>query len=144
MRPARLGNRHYIQDMYRHRHQKEFLQILTLATQLLARGGMRVVWYYGLMHLAGVADWRGLRRLADAIRRWIPMRRIERGCSELLQTRFRFVVTDVGGCALDIDNEHDFEVSRERYAEWRASQDARAERLYGPLPLPPGEEVRSG
>jgi hypothetical protein len=83
------------------------------------------------MHLAGLANRRGLRRCADLVRRWIPLARIERGCGDLLRTRFRFAVTRVGGCAVDVDNEHDFEVARERFTEWRQAQRERALALCG-------------
>jgi GTP:adenosylcobinamide-phosphate guanylyltransferase len=133
VRPARLGNRRYIEEMYRHRFQRQLGPILKLAWRLLSseRGGLAIVWYYGLMHLAGLANRRGLRRCADLVRRWIPLARIERGCGDLLRTRFRFAVTRVGGCAVDVDNEHDFEVARERFTEWRQAQRERALALCG-------------
>ena len=128
VRPARLGNRHYVEEMYRHRHQREIGPIVRLAWQLLTseRGGLAIVYYYALMHLAGAANRRGWRAAADLVRRWIPMARIERGCGHLLRTRFRFAVTEIGGCAVDVDNEHDFEVARERFAEWTKAQHERA------------------
>jgi len=43
-------------------------------------------------------------------------------------------VTRVGGCAVDVDNEHDFEVARDRYAEWTKAQHERALAVCGPLP----------
>jgi hypothetical protein len=145
-RPARLGNRHYIQAMYEQRHQLEWAPIVKLAWRLLSseRGGLRVVWYYALMHLAGLADRHGLRGLADFVRRFIPMARVERGCSDLLRTRFRMVVTEVGGCAVDIDTDHDYQVSRRRFAEWREAQARRAERLLGPPALPAGAAGTQG
>ncbi|MBW2363448.1 MAG: NTP transferase domain-containing protein, partial [Deltaproteobacteria bacterium] len=132
-KPARLGNRHYIQDVYVHRHQKELGQILALAWTLLTteRGGLAVVWYYGLMHLAGLADRRGWRRVADAVRRLAPLARIERCGSDLLKTDLRFVVSDVGGCAVDIDNDADYAVAKQRFHAWRAAQRGRAEQLAG-------------
>ena len=135
VRPARLGNRHYIEEMYRHRHQRELGPIVRLAWGLLTseRGGLSIVADYALMHLAGAANRRGWRRLADHVRSWIPMARIERGCGRLLRTRFRFAVTELGGCAVDVDNEHDYEVARERFAEWTKAQRERA------LALPRGE-----
>jgi hypothetical protein len=138
VKPARLGNRHYIEEMYEHRHQRELGEIIGLAWRLLRkeRGGLRVLFYYALMHLAGFADRRGWRRIADRVRRWVPVARVERGCSDLLRTEFRFVSTEVGGCALDIDSEHDYDVSRARFREWCEAQRALAERLHGPLPLP--------
>jgi GTP:adenosylcobinamide-phosphate guanylyltransferase len=137
-KPARLGNRHYVEEMYEHRHQRELGQILGLAWTLLTseRGGLRVLSCYALMHLAGLADrWR-LRRLANWVRRWIPIARVERGCSDLLRTEFRFVVTEIGGCAIDVDTELEYDVASQRCREWREAQDAVAERHYGPLPLP--------
>ena len=133
IRPGRVGNRYYVEEMYEHRHQREFGQILGLAWRLLRseRGGFAVVGYYGLMHLAGALDRRGARRLADVVRRWVRMERIERGISSLLRGSFRFVVTEGGGCAVDIDNEHDFEVARERFSEWRKAQGERALALCG-------------
>jgi len=137
-KPARLANRHYVQEMYRHRHQRELGPILRLAWTLLTneRGGLRVLGYYVLMHVASVADrWR-FRRLADWVRYWISSARVERCCSDLLRAEFRFVVTEIGGCAIDVDTEREYDVSSQRYSEWRAAQDALAERRYGPLPLP--------
>jgi hypothetical protein len=46
------------------------------------------------------------------------------------------VITEGGGCAVDIDNEHDYDIAELRYDEWRKDQLARVEQLYGPLPLP--------
>jgi molybdopterin-guanine dinucleotide biosynthesis protein A len=136
VRPARIGNRHYIEEMYRHRHQREVGAIAALAWRLLTseRGGLAIVLYYCLMHVAGLANRLGLRRLADLVRRFIPIARIERGCGDLLRTRFRFAVTRVGGCAVDVDNEHDFEVSRDRFAEWKKAQRERALAVCGPSP----------
>jgi GTP:adenosylcobinamide-phosphate guanylyltransferase len=138
VRPAKLGNRHYVEDLYEHRYQKEFWHIVALAWRLLRseEGGLRILVYYGLMHLASLADRRGWRRLADWLRRGITLPRVEATCGALLRTGFRFVVTDVGGCAVDIDNEPDYDTAKIRYEDWRKAQRARAESLYGPLPLP--------
>ena len=104
-------NRHYIEDMYEHRYQKQIGEMVKLGWTLLRAegGGFAVIYYYALMHPAGVADRRGLRFVADFLRHRIPMPRIERGCSALLGTEFRFVVTEGGGCSVDIDNESDFD-----------------------------------
>jgi GTP:adenosylcobinamide-phosphate guanylyltransferase len=138
VRPARLGHRWYIEHMYEHRYQKELFHALALAWRVLTLegGGARLLLYYAMMHLAGVADrWR-LRGLADALRRFVSFGRIERACSQLLDTRFRIVVTEVGGCGLDIDNEHDIDIARARFEEWSRAQAERAARLHGPLALP--------
>ena len=107
------------------------------------RGGC-VFYYYVLMHFAGVADRRGLTRLADTLRRFAPLARIEACCSDLLRASVRFVVTEAGGTAIDIDNEHDYDVAKLRFAEWSKAQASRAEQLYGAPALEPGAPERSG
>jgi hypothetical protein len=138
VRPARLGNRRYIQEMYEHRYQKRLRHAVALAWRIVSArgGGLRMLWYYALMHLAAVADRRGLRRTADRLRSFVSLAKAEAACSRLLRTRFRFVVTEVGGCAVDIDNEEDFDASVACFGRWSAGQARRAEALLGPLPLP--------
>ncbi len=139
VRPGRLENRHYIQDMYEHRYQRQLWPIVGLAWRLLRshRGGFATLGYYLLLQLASLADRRGWRRVADRIRSHIPLPRLERGISSLLGCRYRFVPTELGGAAVDIDNEHDYEAARERFDEWTHGQRARAEALVGPLPALP-------
>jgi GTP:adenosylcobinamide-phosphate guanylyltransferase len=138
VKPALMGNRHYIEEMYEHRYQKQIGHIIALAWRIFRDqgGGLRLLGYYALLHAAGVADRRGWLRLADLLRRWIDIPRIEQALGRLLRTRFRFVTTEVGGCAVDIDNEEDYETANLRYEEWRRDQEATAERLHGPLALP--------
>jgi hypothetical protein len=141
VRPARIVNRHYIEEMYRNRFQRELGSVVALAWRLLTseRGGFSLLYYYLLMHVAGVVDRRGYRRLADALRRFVPLARVEAGCSDLLRASFRFVVTEGGGAAIDVDNEHDYDIAKLRYAEWSKQQAARAEQLYGVPALGPGD-----
>lgn len=136
VRPARLGNRRYVEDMYEHRYQKQFGQMLALGWRLMRieEGGPAILYYFVLMHLAGIADRRGWRRLADWLRNRIPIARVEKGCSSLLRTRFRFVVTEGGGCAVDLDNEEDYDAAKACYGRWHERQRARVSRVYGALP----------
>ena len=138
VRPGRLLHRHYIQDMYAHRYQRQFGTVLALAWRLLRShgGGLRTLAYYGLLQLASVADRRGWRALADRIRARIPIARLERGISSLLGCRYRFEVTELGGCAVDIDNEPDYRAAEARFDEWLHAQQARAETVGGRLVLP--------
>lgn len=139
VRPARMGHRWYIEDMYEHRYQKELFHALALAWRILTYkgGGISLVLYYAIMHVAGVADRARLRRFADALCRFVSFARIDRACSQLLDTRFRLIVTEVGGCGIDIDNERDVDTARERFEEWTKQQAEHAARLHGPAPLPP-------
>jgi hypothetical protein len=124
--------------MYEHRYQRQLGQALGLAWRIFSErgGGVRVLFFYGLMHLAGVLDRRGLRHVADLVRRWLSVERVERACGALLRGSFRFVVTGIGGCALDVDNEHDLDVARQRFAVWERELARVAEAQQGPLELP--------
>jgi GTP:adenosylcobinamide-phosphate guanylyltransferase len=137
-RPARLGNRNRIEDMYEHRHQKEFWNMATLAWKLFwsRGGGPAIVFLYCVMHLAGLADrWRW-RWLADRLRGFVTLARNEQTISRVLGTRLRFVVTEAGGCAIDVDTEQEYDAVQANFEVWWSAQRARAEALYGPLPLP--------
>ena len=138
VKPALLGNRQYVEEMYEHRYQKQIGNIISLAWRIFWRqgGGLRLVGYYAMIHAAAVADRWGWLRLADLLRRWIDISRVEEAVGGLLQTHFRFVTTEVGGCAVDIDNEEDYLTAKLRYREWWRQQEETAERLHGPLPLP--------
>ena len=137
-RPPQLGKRQRIDDMYENRYQKQIGAALGLAWRIAMDegGGLRVVFYYGLMHLAGWLDRNRLRWLSDLLRRTVAIARIERAIGALLACRFRFVVTEVGGSAVDIDSEADLEAARRRFTLWSDAQRARGESLHGPLPLP--------
>jgi len=138
VKPARLGHRHYVEEMYEHRYQKQIGNIIAMAWRVFWRrgGGLRLLGYYAIIHAAAVADRRGWLRLADLLRRLIDIPRVEEALGRLLRTRFRFVVTEVGGCAVDIDNETDYQTAKLRYQEWRTQQEETAERLHGRLSLP--------
>ncbi len=138
VKPALLGNRYYIEEMYEHRYQRQLGNIVSLAWRLLREqgGGVRLLANYAVLHAAGVADRRGWPRLAGWLGGWTHIPRVEALLSRLLETRFRFVTTEVGGCAIDIDNEEDYETARLRFQEWRRQQEETGERLHGPLLLP--------
>lgn len=138
VKPARIVNRHYIEEMYENRYQKEFGNVVRLAWKLLRseQGGAQLLFYYVLMHLASIADRWGLRRLADRLRRGLPLARVERTISLLMRAQLRFTVTEIGGCGIDIDNEHDHDAALLRFEEWRTAQQARAIERFGPLALP--------
>ena len=135
-RPARIGRRDRIEEMYELRHQRRFWNMFTLALRLLANrvGGFKIAVLFGLMHLSGIADRNGHQRLARLLARGVTLEIHRAMISKLLDTRFAFVVTESGGCGLDIDTEQEYDVVCERFEEWSAAQRTRAAALYGPLP----------
>ena len=146
VRPGRLGNRSYIEEMYEYRHQREWRDMMGLAWRLLRseRGGLAVLFAFLALHVAGLADRWHLRRFADALRRNVSVGRVEKGISKLLDTRFRFITIEAGGAAIDIDTPTEYDVVVERFGEWRETQEELAQELYGPVAVGPedGEESR--
>lgn len=139
-KPARILNRNYVQDMYRHRHMREFGNMVGLGGILLfKKGGLAILFFYLLMHLAGLADRWGWKRLAHWISRGVSLARNEWGISKLLNCRFRFVVSEVGGSAIDVDTEEEYDQVQAHFDQWLQQERARATELLGPMPtsLPP-------
>lgn len=141
VKPAKIRHRKLIGEMYEYRYQRDVRNILLLAWQLLYREGGRLaaLWYYALIHIAGWLDRRSLSRGADTVRRYIPLEKVAKCVSSFLGAKFRFAITEAGGCAVDIDNEQQYLAAKERYSEWRDSQENIAVALYGP-PVTNGKE----
>jgi CTP:molybdopterin cytidylyltransferase MocA len=132
-RPARIGRLDRIEEMYEHRHQRRFWNMFKLAVRLMLSrfGGLKIAVLFGVMHLAGIADRNGHHRLARALARLVTVDLNQRTISKLLDTRFAFLTTESGGCALDIDTEAEYDAVCARHAEWSAEQAARSARLFG-------------
>ncbi len=124
VRALRMRNRHYIQDVYEARYQKEFGNMLRLGWRIFVREfrSLWVLFYYLLMHLAAVLDRRGHRRAAGWMRRRVPLETVERGIGALLGPRFRTVLTHLGGAALDVDNVADLQIVEKMLPSWKAVQ----------------------
>ncbi|MEZ4332098.1 MAG: NTP transferase domain-containing protein [Myxococcota bacterium] len=139
-RPARIGNLERIEEMYEHRHQRRFWNMFKLALRLLLSrvGGLKIALLFGVMHLAGIADRHGWRRLARWLGRRVTLELNRKTIAKLLDANFVFAVTESGGCALDIDTEEEYDAMRARFADWSKEQATRSERLFGALPARAG------
>lgn len=134
-RPARILNRKYIQDMYRYRHMRAIGSMLGLASRLLFReGGLAILFFYLIMHLGGLADRKGWKGLARIIRRGVTLKINEWGVGKLLDCRFRFVVSEIGGSAIDVDTEEEYETIQRNFAAWSILERDRVTAVLGPAP----------
>lgn len=132
-KPARILNREYIQDMYRHRHMRAFGNMIGLGSVLLFReGGIAIAFFYLLMHLGGLADRKGWKRLARFIRYGVTLKVNEWGISKLLDCHFRFSVSDVGGSAIDVDTEEEYELVQRNFKKWTKLERERVAALLSP------------
>jgi GTP:adenosylcobinamide-phosphate guanylyltransferase len=124
VRPLCMGNRHYVDEMYENRYQKELVSQIRLAWRVIRRE-WRNLWVLGcyfLIHLAGVLHRRGWTDAADRVRSLVPLSTIERASSALLRTRFRTATTSLGGAAIDVDNDADLETVEKMLERWKALQ----------------------
>lgn len=139
-RPSRVRNRHLIEDMYRYRYMREFHNMSALAMRLLfVNRGIVMIFFYLVMHLAGLADRNGLQRLADMIRRLVTVRRVEWGIARIMNCDFRLVVTELGGCAIDVDNEEEYDTIRANFDDWLQAQGRMVEAFAGEAGSDPGD-----
>jgi CTP:molybdopterin cytidylyltransferase MocA len=134
-KPGRIGRLDRIEEMYELRYQRRLWNMFTLAIRILAArvGGFKIAILFGMMHVAGIADRNGYSRLARLLARTVTLEINRSAISKILDTRFAFVITESGGCGLDIDTEEEYDAVRERFVEWSMGQRMRAEALYGPL-----------
>ncbi len=135
-KPGRIGRLDRIEEMYELRYQRRFWNMFTLAIRILAArvGGFKIAVLFGMMQAAGIADRNGYSRLARLLARTVTLEINQSTISKILDTQFAFVITESGGCGLDIDTEEEYDAFRERFVEWSTAQRMRAEALYGPLP----------
>jgi len=141
-KPARIGNREAIGEIYRFRYQRNPINVLRVAWHLLRQpGSASLLVLYCKVHLAALCDRWGCRRLADRLRSPIPIGRVEAALSRVLGGSLRFVVTTVGGCAIDIDCDREYDAVCARYEEWRSKQEYRARQLGASLASPGTQAV---
>jgi GTP:adenosylcobinamide-phosphate guanylyltransferase len=124
VRPLRLKNRHYIQDIYETRYQKEFGNMVRLSWRILRREFRQlwVLFFFLFLHLAAVLHRRGYLKASNRVRAHVSLRSAERAIEATLKTRCRLVVTHLGGAALDIDNDEDLQSAEKMGALWKANQ----------------------
>jgi molybdopterin-guanine dinucleotide biosynthesis protein A len=125
VRPFKVHNRHYVQTMYDLRYQKEFTNIARLTWEILngEEGGWGAVGNYLLLQLSLLFARLRLGFLKDLVRRVTHAESVARCISKLMNTRFGYVFTSLGGAALDVDKEREYEVVKLRFSEWKKYQE---------------------
>jgi molybdopterin-guanine dinucleotide biosynthesis protein A len=124
-----VGNRDYVEKMYRHRYQRRWKNIVRLAWTILRIPEMRpwMVLSFLLLHLARILEGLGLSRLRAMVARFLDRRRLEEAVSQILKTRFASVRTHYGGAALDVDNEEHLRCIEANFDLWQRFQQERYE-----------------
>ncbi len=119
-RPFRVARRSYVERIYAYRYQRQLMNMLRVVKDIfLTPGlGLRPVALYLYEQLATMAFARGYRRLLAMIRRRLTPQKVTGIASILLQANVQIIETSDGGCAIDVDNDKDYETLRLRYDEF--------------------------
>ncbi|GAB3270532.1 NTP transferase domain-containing protein [Parahaliea aestuarii] len=126
VRPRRVQNRDYIDEVYGFRYQRDIGNMLRTARDLLGQEGVgwRALRLYLMLQLAELGHQRGWPRWWDYFRSKVTRRDVEAIASSVLQTRAGIVETTQGGCAIDVDNEQDYAVLQLRWEEFRRGEES--------------------
>lgn len=121
VKPLRVANRGYIQDIYEFRYQHDLVNILRAARDLLRQPGIgwRALYLYLLLQLAEAGHALGWRSAWHFFRRRVRRAEVTAIASSVLQTRAGIVETTVGGCAIDVDNARDYATLQQRWEEFQ-------------------------
>ena len=122
-RPRTLAHQDFLQTGFEYRKAEKWKNVVALAWHFLGQaGGWQAAWLTLRLQLTLLASRRLQNRLWNALyHRLRPANtseRVERGCSTVLGGPVRMVITPYGGLSLDADNEEDFRVLSDRFAEW--------------------------
>ena len=131
VKPLRVGNRHYIQEMYDTRYQREWYNIAKLSWRLWRAkdATLRTVWAYVCLHIANLVTRYHLRPAAAFRPFFLHQSMVASLVSQLLRTRVALIETHYGGCALDVDNADHYQAIRDNFDRWRAYQSELAKEL---------------
>ncbi|MBI3803347.1 MAG: NTP transferase domain-containing protein [Nitrospirae bacterium] len=120
VKPFRIGAGRAVQQMYDHRYQRYLGNRLRLSLQILRTPTwLRGFGYYLLAQGATLFAQAGWNRWASFFRRPLSVEAVEKEVSRFLKTRFKAVETELGGAALDIDDELTYRTISARFREWR-------------------------
>lgn len=125
VRPGGAKYADYVRRLYAYRYQKRWYNVFGvffMLLQLMIRLP-RGIEYYFYIQGARVARERGWSRLASWFANRIHVPTGEKMISRGLGTRFRLVITDLGGSAIDVDNDQDYHAIQARFDEWHQMQE---------------------
>ncbi|MFQ5482672.1 MAG: nucleotidyltransferase family protein [Nitrospinaceae bacterium] len=132
VKPLKIGNRGYVQEMYQYRYQRNIRNVIPFALKLLGRDRRRGYRFYLGLILSLLFSQLGIKSLVEYFRSWVSKEGLEQWISQGLNTRFNGLEVPFPGAALDIDNEADFEAMRRRFHDWKKT----LQQLEAAHPLP--------
>ena len=120
-RPRTLSNQVFLETGFEHRKAEKLKNVIILIWKFLGQsGGWRAAWFTFRLQLTLLASKRQ-GRLFRWLRSFNKTTLAERCCTDVLGGGVRIVITPYGGLSLDVDNEEDFRILNQRYADWRSA-----------------------
>ncbi len=121
VRPFKVYNREYIEKIYECRYQKKPINMMRMVLDFILQHGLglKTIFIYGVLELSLLfrhLGWKGVEKMTKSL---VPQSAIRFIASKMLKTRIDIVPTTMGGCAIDVDNETDYETIRLRFREWK-------------------------
>ncbi len=125
VKPFRVGNRHYVHQVYNNRYQKKWRDVLKLCWQIaiLPDVTLRFFWAFLCLHAAHLITqlhWESLPLFRPL---FLDLPMLASHLSQALQTRLILVPTYYGGCTLDVDNAEHYQAICENFTRWLAHQE---------------------
>ena len=118
VKPLRIANRKYVQEMYQYRYQRNFKKIIMFGRSLLGKIKLKYYRCYIGLQLCQFFSSIGWKMPVKYLKEWTTKQDMEHCISRLLDTRFKGLVVPYPGAALDIDRDSDYEAIKSRYDEW--------------------------
>ncbi len=118
VKPLRIGNRKYIQQMYQYRYQRDFKKVVMFGRSLLGKIKLKYYRCYIGLQLCQFFSSMGWELPVSHLKKWTSKNDMENCISSLLNTRFKGLEVPYPGAALDIDRDSDYEAMKTRYNEW--------------------------
>jgi len=123
VKPFKIANREYIEKMYEYRYQKDIRNIIGLTLELIKKHtGFKSLLFYIFVQMSLFLSHIHLEFLSRFFRQFVSIEMAEGIVSNVLKTRLKVVETSLGGAALDVDNERDFNVIKVMYGDWMEYQ----------------------
>lgn len=120
VKPVRIGNRHYIHQMYHYRYQRNLKNVILFGWEIIGKDKKGRYRYYIGLSLGLFFSWLKIPFLVRLFRSWVPKQGLEECISSIMDTRFMGLESPLPGSALDIDNARDYEAIKLRFKEWRS------------------------
>jgi GTP:adenosylcobinamide-phosphate guanylyltransferase len=123
IKPFRVRNRAYIEQIYEFRYQKQFFNMLKVFVAIIRTqgSGLFPVYMYLMLQLSVQFERLSWHSALSFTRSKVTREAIAGYSCLLLQADVNIVETTGGGCTIDVDNEDDYNTIQLRFDEYRGS-----------------------